>query len=209
MARYTGPVCKLCRREGMKLNLKGERCATVKCAFERRGYAPGQHGQNRRFKQSNFGVQLREKQKIRRIYGLMERQFHNTYKRAVRQKGVTGEQLLVNLESRLDTIVYRLGLAPSLSSARQLVNHGHFRVNRRKVDIPSYLMKPGDRVQVRESSRKLDIIHQAMQRTHEDSSVPYLELDKAKMEGEYVAFPKRDEIPVTALEQYVVELYSR
>jgi len=209
MARYTGPVCKLCRREGMKLNLKGERCTTIKCSFDRRGYAPGQHGQNRRFKQSNFGIQLREKQKIRRSYGLMEKQFRNTYKKASAEKGVTGEQLLVHLESRLDTIVYRLGLAPSLSSARQLVNHGHFRVNGRKVDIPSYLMKPGDKVQVRENSRKLDIIHQAMQRIRDDSSVPYLSLDKAKMEGEYIAFPKREEIPVVAREQYVVELYSR
>jgi len=209
MARYTGPVCKLCRREGIKLNLKGERCVTAKCSFERRGYAPGQHGQNRRFKQSNFGIQLREKQKIRRTYGMMEKQFHNTYEKAARSKGVTGEQLLVNLESRLDTIVYRIGLAPSLSAARQLVNHGHFKVNGHKVDIPSYSMRPGDRVQVRESSRKLDIIHQAMQRTREEGSVPYLALDKAKMEGEYIAIPKRDEIPIPANEQYVVELYSR
>lgn len=209
MARYTGPVCKLCRREGEKLFLKGERCFSGKCAFDRRGYAPGQHGMNRRFKQSNYGIQLREKQKIRRSYGLLERQFRNTYAKAVREKGVTGEQMLVRLESRIDSVVYRLGLAPSLASARQLVNHGHFEVNNRKVSIPSFLMKPGDKVRVREKSRKLELIHHSMQRVRENRMVPYLSLDKARMEGEYLARPKREEIPVTAREQLVVELYSR
>ena len=209
MARYTGSVCKLCRREGEKLFLKGERCFQAKCAFDRRGYAPGQHGQNRRFKQSNYGLQLRVKQKIRRTYGLLERQFRNNYEKAVREKGVTGERMLVRLESRLDVCVYRLGLAPSLKSARQFVTHGHITVNSRKVNIPSYMLKPGDKVQVREKSRKMEIIHNSMQRVRENRMVPYLSLDKAKMEGEFLNLPKRDEIPVTAREQLVVELYSR
>lgn len=209
MARYTGPVCKLCRREGEKLHLKGERCFSGKCSFERRGYAPGQHGANRRFKQSEFGIQLREKQKIRRTYGLLERQFRNNYKKAVRDRGVTGERMLIRLESRLDCIVYRLGMAPSLKSARQLVNHGHFLVNGIAVDIPSCLLKPGDKVSVCERSRKLELIHQSMQRVRENRVVPYLELDKANMEGIYVTIPTREDIPIIAKEQLVIELYSR
>ncbi len=209
MARYTGPSCKLCRREGEKLMLKGERCNSAKCSFERRGYAPGQHGLNKRFKQSNYGIQLREKQKIRRTYGLLENQFKNNYEKAAREKGVTGEVMLVRLESRLDAVVYRLGLAPSLKAARQLVNHGHFMINNKQVNIPSYLLKPGDVVRVREKSRKLDVIHQSMQRIRENRIVPYLTLDKAKMQGEYVEIPKREEIPITAKEQLVIELYSR
>lgn len=209
MARYTGPVCKLCRREGEKLYLKGERCYSGKCSFDRRNNPPGQHGVNRKFKQSNYGIQLREKQKIRRTYRLMEKQFHTIYEKAASDKGVTGEEMLVRLESRLDTIIYRLGMAPSLASARQLVNHGHFLVNSKKVNIPSYMLRPGDKVRVKEKSRKLEIIHQAMQRVRENKIVPYLNLNKATMEGEYVAAPKRDEIPITAREQLVVELYSR
>ncbi|MDP8228852.1 MAG: 30S ribosomal protein S4 [Candidatus Electryoneaceae bacterium] len=209
MARYTGPVCKLCRREGMKLLLKGERCLTAKCAFERRGFPPGQHGQNRRFKQSDFGHQLREKQKIRRSYGMLERQFRNTYEKAVEERGVTGENMLVRLETRLDNVVFRLGMAPSLQSARQLVNHGHFTVNGRKVDIPSYMLRVGDVVSVRARSKKLELIHEAMQHKRPDQLVPYLSLDKAKMEGSLLARPKRVEIPITAREQLVVELYSR
>ncbi|MBT3231601.1 MAG: 30S ribosomal protein S4 [Calditrichaeota bacterium] len=209
MARYTGSVCKLCRREGEKLFLKGERCFAAKCSFDRRNYAPGQHGQNRRFKQSNYGLQLREKQKIRRTYGLLEKQFRNNYEKAEREKGVTGERMLMRLESRLDVCVYRLGLAPSLKGARQFVSHGHVTVNTRKVDIPSYMLRPGDKIQIRAQSRKMDIIHNSMQRVRENRMVPYLSLDKAKMEGEFLSLPKRDEIPITAREQLVVELYSR
>ncbi len=209
MSRYTGPVCKLCRREGEKLFLKGERCFSGKCAMERHNYPPGQHGTNRRFKQSNYGIQLREKQKIRRIYGLHEKQFRKSYENAVRDHGVTGERLLIRLESRLDTVVFRLGLAPSHNAARQLVNHGHFEVNGKKVDIPSFMVKPGDKVRVREASRKMRIIHDAMQRVRENRMVPYLALDKARMEGEYLSVPQREEIPVTANEQLVIELYSR
>ena len=209
MARYTGPVCKLCRREGEKLFLKGERCFSNKCAFERRGFPPGQHGQNRRFKKSDYGMQLREKQKIRRSYGLLERQFRNVYDAATHERGITGEALMIGLESRLDTIVYRLGMAPSMSAARQLVNHGHFEVNSHKVDVPSFRMKPGDIVSVCAKSRKLSLIHESMRRIREGRIVPYLSLDKAKMEGIYVALPKREDIPIKAREQLVVELYSR
>ena len=209
MARYTGPVCKLCRRESVKLFLKGERCNTAKCAFERHGYAPGDHGQNRRFKQSNYGIQLREKQKIRRAYGIMERQFHNTYVKAAQERGVTGENLLVRLETRFDKIVYRLGMAPSLNSARQLVTHRHFEVNGKIVSIPSFRVKPGDVIRVRDRSKKLDVIHEAMRRKREEQLVPYLSLDKARMEGTLLDRPQRDDIPVIGNEQLVVELYSR
>lgn len=209
MARYTGPVCKLCRREGEKLFLKGERCFSAKCAIDRRNYAPGQHGQNRRFKRSNYGVQLREKQKIRRIYGLLERQFRNVYEKSTRSRGVTGEVMLIQLESRMDTVIYRLGLAPSIKAARQLVTHGHFEVNGKKVDIPSYQLRPGDHVRVNEDSRKLEIIHESMRRARKGATVPYLDLDKARMEGVYLEYPKRQDIPVTAREQLVIELYSR
>jgi len=209
MARDTGSVCKQCRREGAKLFLKGERCYSPKCSFERRGFPPGQHGQNRRFKLSNYGIQLREKQKIRRSYGLLERQFRSIYHKASAEKGVTGENMLIMLESRLDMVVFRLGMASSLRAARQLVNHGHFEVNEHKVDIPSYTLRPGDMVRVRERSRKFEAIHDAMRRMRQERLVPYLSLDKAKIEGVFLARPKREEIPVTGNEQLVVELYSR
>ena len=209
MARDTGPVCKMCRREGVKLHLKGERCFSPKCSFERRSFPPGQHGQNRRFKQSNYGIQLREKQKIRRTYGLLERQFRNTYKKASAEKGITGENMLVKLESRLDIVVYRLGMASSLRAARQLVNHGLFEVNGRKVNIPSYSLKPGDVVRMRERSRKLEVVHEAMRHVRQERVVPYLSLDKTKMEGSCLSRPKREEIPITGNEQLVVELFSR
>lgn len=209
MARYTGPVCKLCRREGDKLFLKGERCASAKCAFERRELPPGQHGRNRRFKRSEYGVQLREKQKIKRIYGLQERQFHNFYEKAVRQKGITGQQLLALLESRLDNIVYRIGLAPSRSTARMLVRHRHVEVNDRIVDIPSYILSPGDTIKIKEKSRKMEVIHDAMKRVKEGKLVPYVQLDKARMEGTFINYPTRDAIPIRAQEQMVVELYSK
>ena len=209
MARYIGPVCKLCRREEQKLFLKGIKCTTPKCPLEKRSYPPGQHGRVRRFKQSDYGLQLREKQKVKRIYGLLEAQFRNTYERAVRQKGVTSEILLQLLERRLDNIVFRLGFAPSRRAARQLVRHGHFMVNDRSVDIPSYLLKAGDIVQVREKSKKLAIIHDSMKRVREGQLVPWLELDKANMRGTLLNIPSRADIPIEANESLIVELYSK
>jgi small subunit ribosomal protein S4 len=193
----------------MKLFLKGSRCVSDKCAFERRGYAPGQHGQTGRRKGSEYGFQLREKQKIRRIYGILEKQFRNYFKTAARQKGITGENLLVLLECRLDNLVYRLGLAPSRKAARQLVLHRHFSVNDRVVDIPSFQVSPGDIVMVREKSRNLDIIHSSLKDVGKVFDYPWLRLDKAKMEGELLEKPKRIDIPVTVQEQMVVELYSK
>ncbi|MCX6638993.1 MAG: 30S ribosomal protein S4 [bacterium] len=209
MARYTGPVCKLCRREGDKLFLKGERCSSSKCAFERREHPPGQHGRGRRLKRSEYGIQLREKQKIKRIYGMQEQQFHNFYEKAMRQKGITGEQLLQMLESRLDNVIYRIGFAPSRRSARMLVTQRHVEVNEHIVDIPSYILSPGDVIKIREKSRKLMLIHDAMKRVKEGRLVPYVQLDKAKMEGMFVSYPTRDAIPIRAQEQMVVELYSK
>ncbi len=209
MARYRDPNCKLCRREGMKLFLKGNRCTSDKCAFERRGYAPGQHGQSGRRKGSEYGFQLREKQKVRRIYGVLEKQFRNYFKSAARQKGITGENLLVLLECRLDNLVYRLGLAPSRKSARQLILHRHFSVNDRIVDIPSCQVRPGDIIKVREKSKGLDIIHSSLKEIGKVFDYSWLRLDKAKMEGELLEIPKRLDIPVTVQEQMVVELYSK
>ena len=209
MARNTSPACKICRREGMKLFLKGERCNTPRCAMERKGFPPGQHGKNRRFKRSEYGIQLREKQKIRDMYGLLERQFQHFFEIAERQKGVTGATLIQMLESRLDNVVYRIGFAPSRRAARQLVRHRHFAVNSRSVDIPSYLCKPGDIIRVRERSRKLIPIHEAMQQVREGKIAPYLSLDKAKMEGVFLNVPNREDIPVAVNEQLVVEMYSR
>jgi len=209
MARYRDPNCKLCRREGMKLFLKGSRCTSDKCAFERRGYAPGQHGQTGRRKGSEYGFQLREKQKIRRIYGILEKQFRNYFKTAAKQKGITGENLLVLLECRLDNLVYRLGFAPSRKSSRQLILHRHFSVNDRIVDIPSFQVRPGDIVRVREKSRNLDIIHSSLKDVGKVFDYPWLRLDKAKMEGELLEKPKRLDIPVTVQEQMVIELYSK
>lgn len=209
MARYRDPNCKLCRREGMKLFLKGSRCTSDKCAFERRGYAPGQHGQSGRRKGSEYGFQLREKQKIRRIYGILERQFRNYFKTAAQQKGITGENLLVLLECRLDNLVYRLGFAPSRKSARQLILHRHFSVNDKVVDIPSYQVRPGQIIRVREKSRNLDIVHSSLKEVGKVFDYAWLRLDKAKMEGELLEKPKRLDIPVTVQEQMVVELYSK
>ena len=209
MARYTGPVCKLCRREGQKLYLKGERCYGPKCAFERKEYAPGQHGQGRRRKRSEYGTQLREKQKIRRIYGVLETQFRNTYDKANSMPGITGENLLGLLERRLDNVVYRIGFAPSLRAARQLVRHRHFTVNGQVVDIPSYIVAPGDVVKVKEASKRLPVIHDSLRRVKEGKLAPYLELDKAKLEGKLSDLPNRADIPVDVNEQAVVELYSK
>ena len=209
MARYRGSVCRLCRREGEKLFLKGSRCYSEKCAIERRGFPPGQHGFNVRRKISDYGIQLREKQKVKRIYGLLESQFHNYYLKATRQKGVTGENLLVFLESRLDNVVYRLGFAPSRKSARQLVRHRHFQVNGTIVDVPSYLMRPGDVVKVKEKSKGLDIIHMALRESDRAVDLPWLRLNKANLEGELLERPKREDIPLTCQEQLIVELYSK
>jgi len=193
----------------MKLFLKGSRCTSDKCAFERRGYAPGQHGQSGRRKGSEYGFQLREKQKIRRIYGILERQFRNYFQTAARQKGITGENLLVLLECRLDNLVYRLGFAPSRKSARQLILHRHFSVDEKVVDIPSYQVRPGQVIRVREKSRNLDIVHSSLKEVGKVFDYAWLRLDKAKMEGELLEKPKRLDIPVTVQEQMVVELYSK
>ena len=209
MARYTDPSCRLCRRERQKLFLKGTKCFTEKCPVERRGFPPGQHGQNRRAKISEYGVQLREKQKVRRMYGLQETQFRNTFERALKQTGRTGETLVKLLERRLDNVVYRLGLAPSRKAARQLVNHGHFLVNGRAVDIPSYLLKAGDSVQVRDKSKKLEVLHASMKRMKDTAMLPWLSLDKAAMVGTFLNIPERADIPLNADEQLIVELYSK
>lgn len=207
MSRYTGPNCRLCRREGAKLFLKGERCTLEKCAFERRSYGPGQHGQGMRRKQSEFSVQLRAKQKISRIYGVREGQFRKYYREATRIPGVSGDNLLRLLELRLDSVVYRLGLAASRKAARQLVRHSHFTVNGRRVSIPSYLTSPGDVIAVAEGSRKLEAIHESLRRARE--LVTWLSVDKANLTGTVVERPTRDAIPTPVDEQLVIEFYSR
>jgi len=209
MGRYIEPSCRLCRRERQKLFLKGTKCFTEKCPVERRGYPPGQHGQSRRQKISEYGVQLREKQKIRRMYGLMEKQFRNYFDKALHQTGRTGESLVKLLERRLDNVVYRLGFAPSRKSARQLVTHGHLMVNNRIVSAPSYTVKPGDVVQVREKSKKLEMIHSSMKRVKDNMLPSWLNLDKASMIGTFLHVPERADIPLGANEQLVVELYSK
>ncbi len=209
MARYTGPNCKLCRREGMKLFLKGARCHMDKCSFDRRSYAPGMHGQNMRRKPSEYALQLREKQKTKRIYGVLENQFRTYYSKAARRKGVTGELLLQMLECRLDNMIYRLGFAPSRKSARQLVRHRHIAVNGRTVDIPSFQVSPGDTVQVREKSRQLQLIHDALKRTGDAGQSSWLSVDKVNLSGTLVEYPKRDDIPTPVEEQLIVELYSK
>ena len=209
MARYTDANCRLCRRERQKLFLKGTKCFTEKCPVERRGFPPGQHGQSRRTKISEYGVQLREKQKVRRMYGLMETQFRNTFARALKQTGRTGETLVKLLERRLDNVVYRLGLAPSRKAARQLVCHGHFLVNNVPVDTPSYLLKAGDTIQVRERSKKLEVLHASMKRMKDTAMLPWLSLDKAAMVGTFLNIPERADIPLNADEQLIVELYSK
>lgn len=209
MARYVGPVCKLCRREGQKLFLKGAKCVSPKCPIETRNYSPGQHGRNRMLKQSEYGSQLREKQKVRRMYGLLETQFHNYYKKAVKQKGITGENLLKLLERRLDNVVYRLGFAPSRAAARQLVRHRHITVNGRLVDIPAFQVKPGDTIKVRDKSRKLESIHQSLRRMREGRQLPWLDLNKASLSGTLLEIPARADIPAEVNESLIVELYSK
>ncbi len=212
MGRYIGPVCRLCRREGLKLFLKGDRCFSDKCAFNKRPNLPGQRGkfgQPARRKVKDYGIRLREKQKIRTYYGVLEKKFRLYYKKALRTPGKTGENLLQLLERRLDNIVYRLGFSPSRRASRQLVRHGHFMVNQRKVDIPSYLIKPGDVVSVREKSSQLDIIHEMLKKRGRIQDLPWLQLDKAHLEGRFLSIPVREEIPVTFNESLVVEFYSR
>ena len=209
MARYTGADCKLCRREGMKLFLKGTKCTTNKCPFEKKGYAPGQHGQRRRFKQSEYAVQLREKQKVKRMYGLLEKQFRLYFEKAENATGITGENLLRMLECRLDNVVYRLGMAASRAAARQLVRHRHFMVNGRLVDIPSFQVSAGDEIQVIEKSRQLDAIHDSMKRVRDGKLVDWLALDKAQLKGSLLELPARESMPVNVNEQLIVELYSK
>ncbi|MBI5661610.1 MULTISPECIES: 30S ribosomal protein S4 [Ignavibacterium] len=208
MARYTDSVCKLCRRERQKLFLKGQKCFTDKCPIEQRNYPPGQHGVSRRTKISEYGVQLREKQKIKRIYGLLETQFRNYFEKAIKQKGKTGENLVKLLERRLDNVVYRIGFASSRKQARQLIKHRHFMVNNQLVDIPSYLLNPGDVIQVKDKSKKLDAIHNSLKRV-KDNTYNWLTVDKASLSGTFVQIPERVDIPLNANEQLVVELYSK
>ena len=208
MARYTGPVCRLCRREGEKLYLKGDRCLSEKCALPRRSYPPGQHGQERK-KLSEYAIQLREKQKLRRIYGILERQFARYFALAERRKGMTGENLLQILESRLDNVVYRMGLASSRAEARQLVRHGHFEVNGRKVNIPSYLVKVGDEIKLREKSLASPRIKQLVAQAQDRPVPEWLEVDRVKMVARVKALPLREQIDVPVKEHLIVELYSR
>jgi len=208
MARYSDANCKLCRREGEKLFLKGARCLTDKCAVERRQYAPGQHGQNMRRKPSAYGLQLREKQKVRRMYGMLEAQFRNYYEKAAARTGVTGEELVRFLETRLDNLVYRLGFAASRKQARQLVRHRHILVDGHIVDIPSFNVKPRQVIRVKDKSKNLDLIHGALKIGRGDE-IPWLRLNKASLEGELLELPKRSDIPLTANEQLIVELYSK
>jgi small subunit ribosomal protein S4 len=208
VARYSDPVCRLCRREGMKLFLKGDRCFKDKCAIERRNYAPGQHGR-RRSKVLGYGLQLREKQKVKRIYGLLERQFQLYFRRAVKKTGITGDHLLRQLELRLDNVVYSLGFASSRAQARQLVRHGHIEVNGKKINIPSFQVKKGDAIQVREKSRKNDQIRQAVE-TAAGRGVPsWLALNAEQFQGTVQDVPKREDIRLPIQEQLIVELYSK
>lgn len=208
MARYIGPNCKLCRREKQKLFLKGSKCHSEKCPIESKNYPPGEHGLSRRVKFSEYGVQLREKQKVKRMYGLLETQFHSYFEKANAQKGVTGENLIKILERRLDNTVFRLGFASSRKEARQLLLHRHFLVNGKIVNIPSYLLKPGDVISVRDKSKKLDVVHNSLRKT-KDNLYNWLQLDKATLSGTFLQVPEREEVPLTANEQLIVELYSK
>jgi small subunit ribosomal protein S4 len=210
LARYSGPVCRLCRREGMKLFLKGERCHTEKCAIERRNFVPGQHGKDRKPKIVGYGLQLREKQKTRRYYRLLEGQFRNLFEKANLMPGITGENLLGMLEKRLDNVVYRMGLGTSRAQTRQLVRHGHFSVNGRKVNIPSYQVKPNDTVEVREGSKENPTILSARDTTAHTPTPSWLEVDREALKGRVLAQPKREElVQIQINEQLIVELYSK
>ncbi|WP_457574930.1 30S ribosomal protein S4 [Desulfolithobacter sp.] len=209
MARYTGASCRMCRRENLKMFLKGDRCYSDKCSFERRSYAPGQHGQARFRKQSNYAIQLREKQKVKHMYGMLEGQFRRYFYMADRAKGVTGENLLVMLERRLDNTVYRLGFACSRDQARQLIRHNHFLVNGKKVNIPSFQVSVGDEIILREKSRKNEMITDNIEGAARRGIPSWLELDQANFKGTVKALPSRDEITMPIQEQLIVELYSK
>ena len=210
MARYLGPVCRLCRREGMKLFLKGERCHSEKCAIEKRNFIPGQHGKDRKAKLVGYGLQLREKQKLRRVYGLLEAQFRNGFEKAAHQKGITGDNLFVGLERRLDNVIYRMGFGTSRAQARQIVRHGHIQVNGRKVNIPSFQVKPGDEVAVREPSKNHPTILAARDATAHAPSPGWMDVDRENLRGKIGSLPKRDElIQIPINEQLIVELYSK
>ncbi len=208
MARLTGSVCKLCRRERQKLFLKGQKCYTEKCPVEIRNYPPGQHGLSRRIKISEYGVQLREKQKIKRLYGLLETQFRNYFEKANKSKGITGDNLVKMLESRLDNVVYRIGFASSRKQARQVIKHRHILVNDKLVDIPSYILRAGDIVKIKDKSKKLDLIHNSLKKVR-DNTYSWLTVDKASLSGTFLQVPERSEVPLNANEQLVVELYSK
>jgi small subunit ribosomal protein S4 len=208
MARYTDSVCKLCRREKQKLFLKGQKCYTDKCPIEQRNYPPGQHGVSRRAKVSEYGIQLREKQKIKRSYGLLETQFRNYFEKANKLKGITGDNLVKFLESRLDNVVYRLGFASSRKQARQLIRHRHITVNDRLVDIPSFILGAGDIIKIKDKSKKLDLIHNSLKRV-KDNTYSWLSIDKASLSGTFLQVPERADVPLNANEQLVVELYSK
>jgi len=210
LARYLGPVCRLCRREGMKLFLKGERCHSEKCAIEKRNFVPGQHGKDRKAKLVGYGLQLREKQKLRRVYGLLEAQFRNGFEKAAHQKGITGENLFVGLERRLDNVIYRMGFGTSRAQARQIVRHGHIQVNGRKVNIPSFQVKPGDEVAVREPSKNNPTILAARDATAHAPSPGWMDVDRENLHGKITGLPKRDElVQIPINEQLIVELYSK
>jgi small subunit ribosomal protein S4 len=209
MARYIGPVCRLCRREGMKLFLKGERCYTEKCAIEKRNLPPGQHGKARKAKLVGYGLQLREKQKVKRIYGVLENQFRHYFETAERTRGITGETLLQLLERRLDNVIYRLGLATSRPQARQLVRHGHFFVNGKKVDIPSYSVKAGDVISVKGASAQAAVLAHAMEEVKGRGIPEWLAFDASNMSGRVMSLPTREQINLPVQEQLIVELYSK
>ncbi len=210
MARYRGPVCRLCRREGMKLFLKGERCHSEKCAIEKRNFVPGQHGKDRKAKLVGYGLQLREKQKAKRVYGLLETQFRNSFEKAAHQKGITGENLLTGLERRLDSVIYRMGFGTSRAQARQIVRHGHIQVNGRKVDIPSFIVKPKDEVAVRESSKNNPTILAARDATAHAPAPSWMDVDREALMARVTGLPKRDElVQIPINEQLIVELYSK
>jgi small subunit ribosomal protein S4 len=208
MARYTGPDCKICRREGVELFLKGDRCLSPKCGIKKRNYAPGVHGR-RRIKHSDYGDQLREKQKMKRMYGLMERQFHNYFVLAAKSATVTGEKLIQLLEGRLDSVLYRMGFASSRSQARQLISHAHILVNEKKVNLPSYQVKPEDVISVREKSRQMHILHVNLEALAQRGLPSWVEVDPEKMTGKLLRLPTREEAALPVQEKLVIELYSR
>jgi small subunit ribosomal protein S4 len=209
MARYTDPVCRLCRREGMKLFLKGSKCFSDKCPIEKRNFAPGQHGKDRKAKVVGYGLQLREKQKAKRIYFTQEGQFRNYYENAVRAKGVTGERLLQQLERRLDNVIFRMGFAQSRRQARQLVRHGHVAVNNRKVNIPSYQVSVGEEIAIRENSKKLTVLELAKEFATHGTQPTWLEVDRDNYKGRVLNLPRREDIQLPVNEQLIVELYSK